>query len=125
MELVGKLIALVEDDGAVRDSLTFLLRIAGYQTCGYESSEALLRDCDLSRVAGLILDYKLPGLTGLELAIEVRRRGWPVPILLISAGPIASLTKRAEAIGIRKVLEKPSSENEILEFASSLDIALH
>ncbi len=57
----GSVIAVVDDDDAVRDSLAFLLTVSGHRVASYASAADFLERCDLGNVAGLILDHHMSG----------------------------------------------------------------
>lgn|SRR5487761_2178817 len=120
MQADDRAIALVDDDTAVRDSMRFLLEIAGHQIQDYVSAGDFLDRCDLDHVAGLILDHHMPMMTGLELAAQLRQQGRRFPILLITGSPSPAIVARATELGIEKVLEKPPSESDLLHFVDSL-----
>jgi len=120
MQADGRAIALVDDDAAVRDSMRFLLEIAGHRIQDYVSAGDFLARCEIARVTGLILDHHMPMMTGLELAAQLRQQGWRFPILLITGSPSPAIVTRAAELGIEKVLEKPPSEAELLHFVDSL-----
>src|SRR6185436_9806814 len=59
-------IHIVDDDDAIRDSLAFLLDASGWRTRAWPSAESFLADVELSKVACLITDVRMPGLSGLD-----------------------------------------------------------
>lgn len=117
-----RLVALVDDDTGVRDSLAFLLEIAGHAVCAYASPIEFLRQCDLDSVRGLVADQHMPGLTGLELASHLRALGRDTPILLVTAAPTAAILAQAAELGISQVLAKPFDDSAILAFVRDLPI---
>lgn len=120
MQADVRAIALVDDDPAVRDSMRFLLDIAGHSIETYGSAGEFLEQCNLDRVAGLILDHHMPVMTGLELAAQLRLQGRHFPILLITGSPSPAIVARAAELGIEDVLEKPPSETDLLKFVDHL-----
>jgi FixJ family two-component response regulator len=78
-------IAVVDDDTAVCESIVGLLASAGYPAIGYASAEAYLASARTP--ACLILDWHLPGISGCELRDRLRAGGASVPIVMISAHP--------------------------------------
>jgi len=78
------LIALVEDDPCVRDSLRRVLRLLGFAVEAYASAEALLDSADLGQIDCLLLDVHLPGMSGPRLKVELVRSGVDVPAVFIS-----------------------------------------
>jgi len=108
------LLAVVDDDAAVRDSLRFLLEIEGFDVETYASGLQLLAAAELERFACLLLDQQMPGLTGLELLARLRCLGVTTPALLISAIPSATVIQRASELGAYGVLTKPLAQDELL-----------
>jgi|SRR5690242_2108604 len=120
MQAVRSKIAVVDDDAAVRESLSFLLSIAGHQVMDFGSAEAFLQCGALDQVLGLILDHHMPHISGLELAARLRAGGWPFPILLITGVPSPAIVAWAAELGIERVLEKPPAESDIMAFIDGL-----
>jgi two-component system response regulator FixJ len=108
-------VAIVDDDAGIRDSLQLLLEILGHPTETFESAAAFLK-ADLQHFPCLISDYKMPYMTGLELAETLRAGGVNIPILLITASPSLDVIARAAELGIDRVLEKPTSDEDLLNF---------
>lgn len=99
-------IVIVDDDFAVRNSLAFALTEEGFLVRTYCSAEMLLDDNLLSDARCLVIDQKLPGLSGLDLVDELRRRDVSAPVILITTGPTAQNRRAAAAAGIA-IVEKP------------------
>ena len=104
------MIAVVDDDDDVRESLAFLLTISGHEVAAYASAADFLEHCDLCRVSGLILDHHMPRQTGLELLARLREDGRTLPVLLVTGSPSPEIVARAGALGVDRVLEKPVSD---------------
>jgi len=111
-----RVIAVVDDDEAVRDSLAFLLTVSGHTVAAYASADDFLQHCDLCHVAGLILDHHMPKQTGLELLARLRQDGRTLPVLLVTGSPSPDVVKRAGALGVDQVLEKPVSDQGLMAF---------
>jgi two-component system response regulator FixJ len=111
-------VAIVDDDQAVRDSLKFLLEVAGHTVGTYASAVAFLEDRAVQPRC-MILDQHMPQLTGLDLAARLRTDGIGIPILLISGALSPGIVARAAELGIEKVLGKPPTEYELLEFVNA------
>jgi FixJ family two-component response regulator len=107
-------IAVVEDDAAVRNSLKFVLEIEGFAVRLFSQPMDLLKGAALPTCECFILDYKLPKMTGLELLDELRRRGVEAPAVLITSHPDARLQERAKHAGV-SLVEKPLFENVLIE----------
>jgi two-component system response regulator FixJ len=112
-------VAIVDDDRAVLDSLKFLLEVMGYQVAVHASAEGFLNDRGCAHRTGpscLILDQHMPRMTGLELAQTLRDDGDEIPILLITGSPSPAIAARAAQLGIVDVLEKPPEETDLVNF---------
>jgi FixJ family two-component response regulator len=99
-------IVIVDDDFAVRNWLAFALTEEGFLVRIYCSAEMLLDDARLGDASCLVIDQKLPGLSGLGLVDELRRRDVSAPVILITTGPSAQIRRAAAAAGIA-IVEKP------------------
>jgi FixJ family two-component response regulator len=108
------LVAVVDDDESVRESLPDLLRESGYTTRAFASAQELLDSSELVRFGCLILDLAMPGMTGPELQQELRRRGQSVPVVFITAASDRTVRPRLLAQGAVECLFKPFSETAIL-----------
>ncbi|HUB15184.1 MAG TPA: response regulator [Acetobacteraceae bacterium] len=116
----ARVIAVVDDDEAVRDSLAFLLTVSGHNVAAYGSAAEFLQSGDLSNVAGLILDHHMPQQTGLELLTLLRQQGRTLPVLLVTGSPSPDVVERAGALGVEHVLEKPVSDEGLMAFVDHL-----
>lgn len=109
-------IAVVDDDDAVRDSLRFLLEAAGFRAAMFSSAESFLSNPAGMTCTCLLLDQHMPSVTGLELLQQLRATGYDLPVAIMTASPSARLTQRAMELGAAAVLEKPLSEPALLQF---------
>jgi two-component system, LuxR family, response regulator FixJ len=109
-------VAIVDDDAAVRDVLSVFLEMAGHTVKSYASGADYLADTDRSEVLCLVVDQKMPGMTGLELLIELDRRGESVPTLLLTGMQDADLVRQSSRLGVITVLEKPVAPERLLQF---------
>jgi FixJ family two-component response regulator len=114
-----KMVAIVDDDPAVRSSLQFALEIEGYEVRIFGDGAELLVDPRIARFACLIVDQNLPALNGLELAQRLRARSVLNPVILITSQPSETLRRRALAAGI-PIVEKPLLGNTLLEMIESV-----
>jgi FixJ family two-component response regulator len=104
------IIGIVDDDEAVRESISNLIRSIGYKAVVFESSEALLKSGCVSEMDCLILDIHMPGLNGIELKRSLANMGSSVPIIFVSAHDDEQLRARALRHGAIAVLGKPFSD---------------
>jgi RNA polymerase sigma factor (sigma-70 family) len=98
---------VVDDDAAVRDSLSLMLGLAGYATALYADAEAFLAAYRDDWAGCVVADLRLPGKSGLELQAELQARGAALPVIIMTAHgdvPSARSAFQAQAIDF---LEKP------------------
>ncbi|HRL27631.1 response regulator transcription factor [Alcaligenes sp. SDU_A2] len=106
-------IYVVDDDEAVRDSLRWLLEANGYRVRCFASGEEFLSAYDPAQVAVLIVDVRMPGMSGLELQENLIARKATIPIVFITGHgdvPMAVSTMKKGAIDF---LEKPFNEADL------------
>jgi FixJ family two-component response regulator len=99
-------VLVVDDDPAVRNSLKFSLQVEGFVVRAYASGTDLLSDPELPDYGCLIVDLKMPGMTGLDLVASLRQRHVALPAILITTNPSAVVRRRAAEAGV-PVIEKP------------------
>ena len=108
---------IVDDDSGVRDSLQILLRLHGYAATSFSTGEAFLASLDESRArAGgvVLLDLRLPGMSGAQVQAELAARKLPWPIVILTAhGDVASARNALKA-GAIDFIEKPIQEPVLL-----------
>lgn len=98
---------IVDDEETVRNSESFTLRVAGIQTVVYESAEDFLEHDDMRHPGCVVLDVRMPGMSGLELQEEMTRRGIDLPILFISGHGDIPMAIAALKRGAHDFCEKP------------------
>jgi len=108
------LIGIVDDDESVRDSLSSLMRSVGYKTAIFSSSEAFLDSGRLSEPDCLVLDVRMPGLSGLDLQSELHDMKCLAPIIFVTAHADDPVRARAIQQGATAVLGKPFSDEDLL-----------
>ncbi|MEQ8967965.1 MAG: response regulator [Azospirillaceae bacterium] len=107
------LIAVVDDDTGVRDSLSALLAGEGWRVLAFESAEALLASRAVDRAACLLVDVRLPGMDGLALNEHLQERGLAVPLLVITGHGDVPMAVEAMKNGARDFIEKPFTGERI------------
>jgi len=115
------LVAVVDDDESVRESLPDLLREFGFAVEAFSSAEAFLASEIVGRTKCLILDVKMPGMSGPTLQQELLRRRWTIPIVFITAQADGALRATAFEAGAVDFLLKPFSDTALL---ASVETAL-
>lgn len=104
---------IVDDDEAVRDSLRWLLEANGYRVRAFESAEAFLAAYDPASVGVLIVDVRMPGMSGLELQEHLLARQIAIPIVFITGHgdvPMAVSTIKKGAVDF---IEKPFNDVDL------------
>ena len=109
------LIAVVDDDESVRESLPDLLREFGFVAQAFSTAEAFLASEVVSEANCLILDVAMPGMSGPELQQELSRRQQAIPIVFITANGDQTVRPRLLARGAVECLFKPFSEAALLD----------
>ena len=118
---IHSLVAVVDDDESVRESLPTLLTECGFNVQAFASAEAFLASESLGEISCLVLDIAMPGMTGPELQQELRLRGRNIPTIFITADGDKTIRPSLLRQGAAECLYKPFSDTAILE---ALDIAL-
>jgi FixJ family two-component response regulator len=107
-------IAIVDDDALIRETLKDLLESAGYSSVAFSSAEALLQWRRLATLGCLITDMRMPVTTGLELHLKLTKAGYSIPTILITAYPDETVRARAARAGIVCYLPKPVTSDALL-----------
>jgi FixJ family two-component response regulator len=118
-ENLRALVSVVDDDESVREAVPDLLGEFGFATCAFASAEDFLGFDGLGGIGCLVLDVAMPGMTGPELQIELKRLGVRVPIVFITAQADETLFPRLMAQGAVACLLKPFSETALLDAVTS------
>lgn len=106
---------VIDDDQAMRDSLSFLLDIQGFRALTYESADAFLDT--LTDLAGgcILTDIRMPGMTGLELIRRLRADGIACPVVVMTGHGDVALAVEAMKAGAADFIEKPFSDDALLQ----------
>lgn len=108
-------ISVVDDDESLRESLEGLLDSLGYRAAVFSSAEAFLSSDALTGADCLILDVRMPGMSGPDLQRELANRGLKIPIIFITAHGDEEVTGRVLTEGAVDCLRKPFSEDSLLK----------
>lgn len=109
------LVSVVDDDESVRESLPDLLRVLGFAARGFASAEEFLDSRYVDETRCLILDVALPGMSGPDLQIELKRRRQEIPIVFITAQKDETIRSRVIEQGAMGYLLKPFTDIAILD----------
>ena len=113
--IASLLVAVVDDDESVRESLPDLLRQFGFTAQAFPSAEAFLGSEFVNETRCLILDIAMPGMSGLDLQRELKNRQKLIPIIFITASGDRSIRSRLLADGSVECLFKPFSDTALLD----------
>lgn len=114
---------IVDDDEAVRASLKFSLEVDGHTVEVHENGEALVQRADSPMTGCLVLEQALPGINGLQLVQELRRRHVDLPAILVTTQPSRDVRTQAAAAGV-PIVEKPLLTDVLLATVEEA-LALH
>jgi FixJ family two-component response regulator len=106
---------VVDDDASVRESLSSLFRSIGLRVELFSSAQAFLKHQRPSAPACLVLDVRLPGLSGLELQRELGAHGNAIPVIFITGHGDIPMSVRAMKQGAVEFLTKPFRDQDLLE----------
>src|SRR5947207_15682759 len=108
------IVCVVDDDTDVLGSLRFLLETDGFDVRTFRSGAALLTAIAAGQADCFVIDYKMPAMSGIDLAARLRNRDSDIPIILITGYPDENILEKAAAAGIYHVLLKPHLEESLL-----------
>ncbi len=106
---------VVDDDQAVRQSLEMLIKSVGHSVLTYRSAQDFLDAYDPEKPGCLVLDIRMPGMSGLELQKTLRQRHIDIPTIFITGHGDVPVAVRALKDGAFEFLEKPFSKQMLLE----------
>lgn len=106
-------VAIVDDDESIRTALYSVLGSAGMTARSFASAEEFLGSAQLSETACIILDIRMPGMSGLELQQQLTETGWRIPIIFITASEDTKIKSQALNGGAVAFLVKPF-DNDVL-----------
>jgi len=115
-----KLVLIVDDDQAVRDALQFALRLEGLCVHIHSGGAALLADPDLGRARCVILGDRMKQMDGFTLLTNLKDRNIALPAIMLTSHATPDMRARADAHGVRMVLEKPLLDNALVENIQSI-----
>ena len=111
----NKVVAIVDDDAAVRVALEGLLRSAGLSARAFDSAETFIESGQQFQTGCLIADIRMPGMSGLELQGKLNAENCRIPIVFITAHGDAQMRMQALRAGAVEFLSKPFNDEALLE----------
>lgn len=115
MESVLPTVFVIDDDPAVLQSACWLVESAGRCVEVFDSAEAFLESYSSGRAGCVLTDVRMPGLDGLQLQEELRKQGYTIPVIIMTAYGDVSMAVRAMKAGAVDFLEKPYGDQELLD----------
>jgi RNA polymerase sigma factor (sigma-70 family) len=109
------LVFVIDDDPSVRSSLKFLLSTVGLQAETFESADSFLRRKPADIASCLVLDVRLPGLSGLDFQRELATRNICIPIIFLTGHGDIPMSVRAMKAGAVEFLTKPFRDQDLLD----------
>ena len=106
---------IVDDDDDLRQSLIFLLASVGIQTLVHPDAAAFLTDLDLTEPAVVVVDVRMPGMSGFGLQQRLTELDYPAPLVFCSAHGDIAMSVRAMSAGAVDFLEKPYQPQRMLD----------
>lgn len=113
------MIAVVDDDNAVRASIDSLVRSLGFLVCVFPSAEDFLASVDVDNADCLITDVQMPTMSGVELHEQLTAKGIQIPTIFITAFPEESVRKRAMTGSAICFLSKPFQAQTLIDCLES------
>jgi FixJ family two-component response regulator len=112
---VEPVISIIDDDASIRAGLNNLVRSLGYIVSTFASAAAFLQSAQLHKTCCVIADVRMPAMSGVELQSHLRRQGYKVPFIFITAVPDESIRRQALDDGAICFLTKPFDEETLIE----------
>ena len=115
MQPLSPLIQLVDDDDAVRESLALLIGTVGLRVAQWPHPQAFLDGFDRESVGAIVLDVRMPGLSGFGVLERLHAQGDDHPVILLTGHGTIDMCRRAFKGGAIEFLEKPVDDDRLLE----------
>jgi len=109
------MIHIVDDDIAIRNSLSLLMKSEAMQSQAYESAEDFLNNYKHTKSECLLLDIRMPGMSGLELLEELKKRELHIPVIFITGHGDVAMAVQAMRAGATDFIEKPFISNYLIQ----------
>jgi len=109
------IVYIVDDDDAVRDSLCFLLKSVGIIGNGFSSGNEFLEAYDPDWQGCILLDIRMPGISGMEVQRQLAERNCPLPIIFITGHGDIPMAVEAMHLGAYDFIQKPFHDQELLD----------
>ncbi len=109
------LIQLVDDDSGVRDSLALLIATVGLRVVPWADPQAFVQGFDREAIGAIVLDVRMPGLSGLQVLEQLRNESVDTPVVMLTGHGTVAMCRRAFKGGAAEFLEKPVDDQALLD----------
>ena len=115
MTSLSPTIHLIDDDAAVRDSLALLIGTVGLRVTTWADPQAFLADFDREAIGAIVLDVRMPGISGLTVLDTLVAQGVDQPVIILTGHGTVEMCRRAFKAGAAEFLEKPVNDELLIE----------
>lgn len=115
MKSTAPLVHLVDDDEAVRESLALLIGTVGLRVMAWAHPQAFLDGFDREAIGAIVLDVRMPGMSGLQLLQRLVDEGVQQPVILLTGHGTVAMCRQAFKAGAAEFLEKPVDDQALLD----------
>jgi two-component system response regulator FixJ len=112
---LSPLIHLIDDDAAVRDGLSLLVSTVGLRVQPWADPQAFMTDFDRDTIGAIVLDVRMPGISGLTVLDTLMAQGVDQPVIMLTGHGTVEMCRRAFKSGAAEFLEKPVNDEQLLE----------
>ncbi|MDO9402811.1 MAG: response regulator [Polaromonas sp.] len=113
--LLSPLVHLIDDDEAVRDSLSLLIGTVGLRVQAWADPQAFLAQFDRQSVGAIVLDVRMPGISGLAVLDRLVAEGVDHPVVMLTGHGTVEMCRRAFKAGAAEFLEKPVDDEQLID----------
>ncbi|MGO9133180.1 MAG: response regulator FixJ [Methylovirgula sp.] len=117
--MADMIVHVIDDDAALRDSLTFLLTAAGFTVRSFESAQAFLQELTSIEAGCIITDVRMPGIDGIELLRLLQEMGKGLPVIVMTGHGDVPLAVKAMRLGAADFVEKPFEDDVLIDSVRS------
>lgn len=115
MTSLSPTIHLIEDDAAVREGLALLIGTVGLRVTTWADPQAFLQDFDREAIGAIVLDVRMPGISGLTVLDTLVAQGVDQPVIMLTGHGTVDMCRRAFKAGAAEFLEKPVNDELLIE----------
>ena len=110
----SELVHIIDDDDALRDSLSFLLSSVGIKTKSYETATGYSNDPERGACGCILTDVRMPGMSGIDLLRKLKSDGITVPVIVMTGHGDVPLAVEAMKLGALDFVEKPFNDDALI-----------